>query len=125
MIGFVQNADLDRIYDSQDFDLGAIYMDNQGRKFRFCKYNQGDHSVAAVAGRLGIGLDSAYPDWEVTMDYASGTITAIGNDQKGFFQAALTDEKYGWLQVTGKNKKAGLTDGSVAQGELLMKHAGS
>ena len=74
-------------------------------------------------GRLVIGLDSASPFWEVTMDYSSSTIAAIANRQMGFLQAALTNGTYGWMQTKGPNMESMLTDGSVTQGQLLMKHA--
>jgi len=118
------NVDLDKIYTSQDFPLGARYADNDGRVFRFVKYNDGDGEVVGVAGQLVIGLDSAYPDGEVTMDYSSATIKAIANDARGFLQAALTDGAYGWVQTWGRNRKAALTGTGIdAQGEQVMKHA--
>lgn len=122
-MGDYGNYDLDKIYTTPKFPLGAKVEDQAGGVYIFVKYNAGDGAVDAVAGRLAIGLDSGYPDNEVTMDYSSSTITAIPKNPKGFFQAALTDGTYGFLQTRGRNRKDMLTDGGVTQGDELMKHA--
>ena len=83
----------------------------------------GDSEVHGVAGQLVVGLDSAYPQEECTMDYDSSTVPAIAAKPVGFLQAALTNGTFGWVQTWGKNKVAALTDGGVSQGERLMKHA--
>ena len=116
------NAKLDHIYSRKEFPLGAAHR--QGNQtFVFTKYNSGDGSVTGIAGKLVIGLDSAYPSWECTMDYSSATVAAIAHTPRGFLQAALTDETYGWVQTWGPNRKDMLTDGDVTQGQQLMKHA--
>lgn len=122
-MGDYGNYDLDKIYADQEFPLGAKVEDQLGRVFKFIKYNDGDGTVTPTAGYLAIALDSAYPPHEATCDYDSSTIAAIANLIEGFVQAALTDGSYGWVQVWGPNRQSILTDGDVAQGELLMKHA--
>ena len=123
-MGAYINADLDKIYDTQEFPLNAkLAADELGRVFQYVKYNVGDGDVDGVVGYLCLGLDAAYPDGEVTCDYSSTTIPAIANDPRGFLQAALTDEKFGWIQTEGPSRQAMLTDGAVAQDEQLMKHA--
>jgi hypothetical protein len=119
----VINVDLDGIDTVRQFALGAKHVDSQNRIFRYGKYNEGDGAVDAVAGYLGLGLDSAYPDWEITCDYSSTTVPAIANSPKGFAQAAFTDGTFGWWQTKGRNRKAILTDNVITQGLLLMKHA--
>lgn len=113
----------DKIYTTQDFPLGAKVEDQAGRVFKYVKYNDGDGDVDGVAGQLVVGLDSAFADNEVTMDYSSTTVPAVPAEPAGFLQAALTHGTYGWVQTWGDNMVAMLTDGSVAQGERLMKHA--
>lgn len=122
-MGDYGNYDLDRIYSKQTHPLGAKVEDQCGRVFKFVKYNQGDNAVAGVAGYLAVGLDSAYPAHEVTCDFASSTIPALGATESGFLQAALTNGKYGWVQTYGLNRKAMLTDQNVDQGERLMRHS--
>ena len=117
------NVDLDRVYDKADFPLGAETEDSAGNEFVFCKYNEGDGGDTVVAGYLAVGLDSAYPAYEVTCDLDSSTIPALRGVPVGYAQAAFTDGKYGWFQKRGRNLKAILTDGGVTQGQLLMAHA--
>ncbi len=123
MTGVIINPDIDKIYDEQEFPLNTPYRDNGGREFVYLKYNEGDDGIDAVAGYFGIGLDSAYPDGEVTCDYSSSTVAALANDGRGWAQAAFTDGKFGWWQTKGRNRKALLTDAGVTQGQRLMKHA--
>lgn len=122
-MGDYGNYDLDRIYTKQTHPLGCKVEDQAGRVFQYVKYNDGDGDVDAVAGQLGVGLDSAFPAHELTMDYDSATVPAMAASVGGFFQAALTHGTFGWVQVHGPNRIAALTDGGVAQGERLMKHA--
>jgi len=122
-MGDYGNYDLDKIYADQEFPLGAKVEDQAKRVFKFVKYNDGDGDVDGVAGYLSIGLDSAYPSHEATCDYNSATVAGIPNLIEGFLQAALTLATFGWAQVWGPNRQSILTDGDVAQGELLMKHA--
>jgi len=123
VITVIGNEELNKIYSSQKFELGAVAEDVAGRKFRFVKYNDGDGDVDGVAGQLVLGLDSAYPFWECTMDYSSSTVPALSNRQMGFLQAALTHGTYGWIQTHGPSRKAMLTDGGISQNDLIMKHA--
>jgi hypothetical protein len=119
----VINADLDMAHDTQMFQLGAKYTEDRN-SFRYVQYNEGDGAVDGVAGRLVIGLDSGYPDWEVSMDYSTAVITGIPNDPRGMLQVALTDGQFGWAQTGGRNRVAGIAGaGAVAQGAILMKHA--
>jgi hypothetical protein len=118
------NADLSKIYTKQAFPLGATYEED-GRLYRFIKYNAGDGGAAATIGHLIVGLDTggSYAFWEGTNDPDSATIKAVLQRAFGFAQAALTDGSYGWVQISGPNRQVILTDNNVAQGELLMAHA--
>lgn len=110
--------------ENAEFELGALGSDD-GEKtlFEYIKFNDGDDAMAAVAGHLVVGLDAGYPDGEATNDPNSATIKAITQHPKGLLQAVLTDGYFGWAQCWGRNRKAIITDGNVAQGERLMPHA--
>ncbi len=119
-----ENVDLDKIYDDDfTFPYGAECEDTMSREYVYVKFNAGDGAASAAAGQMLVGLDSAYDPYEVTNDPNSSTIKAVLNDPKGFAQAAFTDGKCGWAQKKGYNRQTITTDGSVAQGELLMPHA--
>ena len=120
----LRSHEVTRIYaDAKMFYLGQLVEDQMGNVFEFVKYNAGDGAVTGTAGHITVGLDSAYPDGEVTADVNSATIAAILQDARGILMAALTDGSYGFIQKEGRNRIAMLSDGSVAQGELLMVHA--
>ena len=107
-----------------EFALGTLGSDDGGKTvFEYVKFNDGDGNTAAVAGHLLVGLDSGYPDGEVTNDNNSSTIKAILQDPRGFIQAVVTNLYYCWAQCWGRNRQVIITDGSVAQGEILMAHA--
>lgn len=115
------NEDLGKIYRKMEFQLGEL-ISKGDKTYQFIQYNDGgDHDVDGYAGRLVIGLDTGYGANEVTMDF-SATITDIPKAPKGFLQAALTHATYGWIQTWGPNSQSMLTDGGVAQGDVLMKH---
>jgi hypothetical protein len=119
------NADVTRIDSEAKYPLGAKHNPVDGNEeFRYVKYNQGSNSVSATAGYLAymIGAGTSTPEFaEVTCDYNSATtyvtLTAV---PAGFFQSALTDGKYGWVQTKGRNKVAMLTDGSVTQNSEIV-----
>lgn len=117
------NEDLDRVYTKMKFQLGEL-ISKGDKAYQFIQYNDGDYDVAGVPGRLVIALDTGFGANEVTMDYATAqVVTALSKVPRGFLQAALTNHKYGWIQTYGPNRKPMLTDGGVAQNDVLMKHA--
>jgi hypothetical protein len=118
------NVNLDANDKEPEFALGTLGSDNGGKDvFEYVRHNEGDGAGAIVAGHLAVGLDAGYPDGEVTNDPNSATIKALLQDPRGFFQRVVTTAYYGWVQCWGMNRQVIITDGSVAQGELLMAHA--
>lgn len=121
----IRAADLIRRYtDTRKFYLGQIVEDD-GAEFEFVKFNSGAGDVDAVAGQIGYyvsaGTTGAVNN-EVTMDYSSnaaGTAITMPNMPAGFFQAALEDEEYGFVQKNGWSRIAMLTDGNVDANERL------
>jgi len=117
------NAEVTKIYsDANMFNLGQQVEDAMGNTFEFVKYNEADGLADAVAGYIAVGLDSGFPDGEVTADVDSTGVTAWVQDVRGIFMAALTDEDYGFVQKTGRNRIAMLSDGTVAAGNRLTAH---
>ena len=109
--------ELDKIYtDTGEFQLGAEAEDLVGNEYIFVEYKA--LSDDATEGMLAAGLDSAYRRYVVTADTTHGD--AIRNDPRGQFQAALTDETFGWLQKKGYNRKAIPTDGTVQKDRQIM-----
>lgn len=79
--------------------IGVIRFEGS-RIFKWCKYNKGGDSVAAVANKTvvyhgddAVVLDSAC---EVTMDYSSGDDICAG-----MLMAIIADGEFGWVQIKG------------------------
>lgn len=105
------------------FPLGTLGSNDGGKTiFERIKFNDGDGGDAAVAGHLIVGLDSGYPDGEVTNDPNSATITAHDQDPRGFLQRVITDLYYGWAQCWGRNKQVVITSGTINAGATVMAH---
>ena len=120
----LRSHEVTRIYaDAKMFYLGQLVEDQMGNVFEFVKFNAGDGAVTGTAGHITVGLDSAYPDGEVTADVNSATIAAILQDPRGILMAALTDGSYGFVQKKGRNLIAMLSDQNVAQGNRLTADA--
>ena len=121
------NADLDRIYTSMDFPLGAETEDESGREYVFVKYDNDPSSDSTtqdgVAGYLACGLTSSFARFVVTCDFADAAV--LLNEPVGFLQAALTDGTYGWAQKSGVNRIAMLTGTGVGSGEVLIALSGT
>jgi len=126
----LKNQDLEKIYtyassELVDFQLGEVVEVDQ-RKYRFVKYNSGAGDVDAVAGQVGYyvsdGTTGKVP-YECTMDAdsaAAGTAITCLKAIAGFFMAAFTDGDYGFVQITGRNKIAALTDTNIAVNSRIM-----
>lgn len=82
------------------FTPGTRYTTNDGKEYRYYKFNNGAGNVAAVAGNFAyfyaVSGASAGQVTEVTMDQ-----TDSGGIGAGVFQAVLTDGYYGWFQTRG------------------------
>lgn len=115
---------LTKIYDTEEFPLGAIHDDSKGNVYEFVKYHQGDGAVTATAGHIGYLASSgtttvATPT--VTEDH--DTTTAIDSQYMnayGAFCSALSNGKFGWIQKKGLSAIAALTNTTVAVAEQIQ-----
>lgn len=82
------------------FQLGTVYRASNGKKYKYLQFNNGAGNVAAVAGNVGyyyaVSGASAGESTIATMD-----LTDTAGVTAGVFQAVLTDQYYGWFQITG------------------------
>ena len=83
------------------FTPGAVFEDEDGKKYKYFLFNNGVGNVASVAGNFGYyyavsGAGAAANSKTVTMDLTDGLAGA------GVFQAVIADGEYGWLQITGE-----------------------
>lgn len=82
------------------FAPGTVYRASNGKKYKYLQFDNGVGNVAAVAGNVGYYYApsgaSAGATTVATMDLSdSAGVTA------GVFQAVLTDQYYGWFQISG------------------------
>ena len=125
-------VNLDSVSSVPQHPTGHRYIDPFSQRiFRYVKYNEG---VTPKSGGVGFGAvwltDSAATpagptEGVVTCDIPGGNHVV---NPAGFMQAALTDGKYGWIQVRGTNRKAiGVENTSISsanQGVMLSANAG-
>jgi hypothetical protein len=104
-----------------EFPIGTLGSDNGGKDvFEYVRLNADADTV--VAGHLVVGVDSAFPDGEVTNN--NNAAFAIRNDPRGFLQAVLTATlRHGWAQCWGRNRQVIITDQGVTQDQVLYAHA--
>lgn len=90
-----------KLTDTSTLDLEGIGVIRfEGAKvYKWCTYNSGTGTVAAVAGNTVVyhGDDAVVVDsaCDVTMDYTDGVICA------GAIQAIVASGSYGWVQTKG------------------------
>lgn len=80
--------------------IGDRYVDQDGKVYRFVKYNSGAGTIAAVAGNFcyyyAAGGTSAGQTTEVTSDLSDSA--GVG---AGVLQAVIASGSYGWIQTWG------------------------
>jgi hypothetical protein len=80
--------------------LGQVVQLQDGKKYKYVKYNSGAGTVAAVAGNVcyyyAPSGTSAGATTEVTSDLSDSA-----NVGAGVLQAVITSGSYGWVQITG------------------------
>lgn len=93
-------VDLTANDENPQFALGTIYETRDGKRYRYVKFDNGAGNVAAVAGNFAyvyaVSGASAGQTTTVTMD-----LTDCAGVGAGVFQAVLTDQYHGWVQIAG------------------------
>lgn len=98
-MGYQIGVDLTLIDSSPMFKLGELAQQDDGKVYKYVKYEAATAAVAGVAGEVAYYATVAIGD-------ATGTVvTSDLSDSDevgaGVLQAALTDGSYGWVQVKG------------------------
>ena len=79
------------------FLLGSIGMDSDGKKYKYITYSEEAAAVDGVAGEVCYYVAATgYANNDVTSD-----LSASNEVGAGVLQAALSDNEFGWIQVTG------------------------
>lgn len=93
----IQGADVAAVSDTEDFELGSVFVDDGNKAYKFVQYDTGAGAVAAVSGQVAYyyTLDG-YKNHQVTSDLSDSL--EIG---AGVLQSAPTDGQYCWIQIKG------------------------
>jgi hypothetical protein len=81
-----------------EFRLGTVYRDEDGKQYKYVKYDNGTGNLTCVAGNVAyyMGLTGSDSGTTVTMDLSdTGAVGA------GVFQGVIEDGGYGWIQTKG------------------------
>lgn len=102
----------------QRYTLGQLREEN-GKKYRFCKFDNGTGNVAAVANKLCYWLPSSTNDFIVTSDESDSKSPA------GVFNSAPADLGFCWVETWGR-VTALATDGTddIVKGDRLIALTG-
>lgn len=99
-MSFIGGMALTQVDTDPKFTAGVVGQANNGKKYKYVKYNGGVGAVAAVAGNVcyyyAVSGASAGQITEVTSD-----ITDSGGVGAGVLQAVIPTGSYGWIQITG------------------------
>lgn len=96
-MSYLTGIDISEVSSTQDFGLGTIYRADDGKKYKYVKYDTGAGSVAAVSGQVAYYyLAGGTQDNIVTSDLSDSV-----NIGAGVLQSAPTDGQFCWIQIGG------------------------
>lgn len=95
---FLQGMDLTLVGTTAVHKPGSVGMADDGKIYKYLKYDIGAAAVAGVAGEVAYYNEDSGPiDFVVTSDLSDAT----GELGAGVLQVAMTDGQYGWFQIKG------------------------
>lgn len=99
-MSYIMGMDLTAVDTTPQFTAGSIGRTDDGKLYKYVKYNVGAGAVAAVAGNIcyyyAPSGASAGATTEVTSDLSDSA--GLG---AGVLQAVITNGAYGWIQIRG------------------------
>jgi hypothetical protein len=91
-------GDFDRVDSTQEFALGTIMQDYTGALYKYVTYSEEAAAVDGVAGEVAYYVAATgYANNDVTSD-----LSASDEVGAGVLQAALSDNEFGWIQISGR-----------------------
>jgi hypothetical protein len=114
---FDDSADaLTTVYSREQYPLGTFRNEN-GKRYKFVKYDDGAGNLNAVAGSLVYYKDNTLV---VTRDVSDTDRNLVA----GVAMAAATDGKFLWMQTWGRHATV-KTDGGddIVKGDAVIAHA--
>lgn len=82
------------------FQPGTVYRASNGKKYKYLQFDNGVGNVAAVAGNVAYYYAPSGASAGATT-VATSDLSDSAGVGAGVFQAVLTDQYYGWFQISG------------------------
>ena len=96
------------------------YREEDGKGYRYVKFESGTAAIACVAGYLLYIFDASVSPWEVTHDVSDSSTNGV----RGVAVSVIADEGFGWMQTKGYNAAVETDAGDdFAEGDALIAHA--
>lgn len=117
-MAYLAGIDVTRVDTDQEYQLGQIYMADDGKTYKYVKYAHGTDELDLAAGDVVYYVDvTGYAASTVTADASDSTGAEIG---AGVAQAAVTaNNSFFWVQIKGFATLAVALGGSAGDGDPL------
>ena len=116
-MAYIIGAKLDRVTTDQEFQLGAKYMADDGKLYKYVTYSEEAAAVDGVAGECCYYVaGTGYAGCDVTSDLSAADTTPVG---AGVLQAVMSDNEFGWIQIKGHATLSIAIIGTTADGNAL------
>ncbi len=95
----------------------GLYREEDGKGYRYVRFETGTGAVAAVAGNLCYWTGTTY---DVTMDVSDSDRNLVA----GVLLSVIADEGYGWIQTWGPHPTVKTNaDDDIAKGDAIIASA--
>lgn len=95
-MSLISGVDVTKVDTSAEFALGSIFCDEDGKKYKYIQYSEEAAAVDGVLGEVAYYVAADTTGYTVTSD-----LSASDEVGAGVLQANISDNEYGWVQVTG------------------------
>ncbi len=114
-MSYIAGAQWDRVDTTQQFALGTVGQGHDGKKYKYITYSEEAAAVDGVAGEVAYYVSgTGYANSDVTSD-----VSASDSVGAGVLMAALSDNEFGWVQITGPATLTIALTGGTADGDPL------
>ena len=117
-MAYLAGIDVTVVDSDQEYQLGQIYMADDGKIYKYVKYDDGTANLDLASGDVVYYVDdTGYGASTVSADVSDASGQEIG---AGVAQAAVTaDASYFWVQIKGFATLSTTIGGSAGDGDPL------
>ena len=96
------------------------YREEDGKGYRYFKYEAGTAAITCAAGYLLYIFDASVSPWECTHDVSDSSTNGV----RGVAVSVVADEGFGWMQTKGYNSAVETDAGDdFVEGDAAIAHA--